>query len=111
MRTSQFNTRVMLQDAASVQDQDTGQEVPGWADTGLVMVAVRWGSGSERMEAAARGARQTATLTARSSPRTRAATSQSRFLMNGVAWPVVAKADIDRDVIAFTVERASDPDD
>jgi SPP1 family predicted phage head-tail adaptor len=107
MRTSQFNTRVMLQDAASVQDQDTGQEVPGWADTGLVMVAVRWGSGSERMEAAARGARQTA----RSSPRTRAATLQSRFVMNGVAWPVVAISPIERDDIAFTVERASDPDD
>lgn len=87
MRAGRRDQLVTLERASTVQDE-YGEEQETWAPIGKEWVAVFYGRGSERRQAAMEQGQQPATFQLLSNPITRSLTLTDRIGHAGAAWDI-----------------------
>lgn len=105
MAAGRRDTLVQFQRAVRATDE-YGQAVPAsWAVLCSEWVAVLWGRGAERREAAATQLVQSATFQALAHPVTLGVLPTDRIVMDGVAWNIGGIAPMAGGLIEFTAVR------
>lgn len=107
MTAGRRDTKVTLQRFTATQD-DYGEEIETWADIGQEWVAIYWGRGDERRQAAMEQGQQTATFNALSNSLTRSLTLRDRISGDAGDFDIVGVAPDfpKRGEIEFTATRA-----
>lgn len=82
---------ITLQTYTTTQDE-YGEEVQTWANTGTEWAAVFYGKGDERRQAAMEKAQQPAVFQVLSNSVTRALDVKDRIVLGGIAWDIVGIA-------------------
>lgn len=102
MLASGQRDRLITFQRATITRSTLGQETESWATTlGTAWASVLYGKGSERREAAAQGASNTATFRTLYNPTLAAVTEKDRIVFNG-NWNITSIALIGRSEIEFT---------
>lgn len=86
---------------------DYGEEVQTWAEFGQEWVAVFYGRGDERRQAAMEQGQQSATFRMLSNGTTRTLTVRDRIVHDGTNWDILGVAPMDRATIELTAVRAA----
>jgi head-tail adaptor len=99
---------VTLQAYTTTQDE-YGEEVQTWADSGAEWAAVFYGKGDERRQAAMEQGEQAATFQMLSNTQTRALTVTDRIVLGGVNWDIrgIAPETPKRGLIEFAATRSA----
>lgn len=84
---------------------DLNEPVGAWAQLAQAWAMVRWGSSSERIEAARLGGAQQAIWTVDRVPEYVAVTITDRIRQDSTVWNITGIAPIGREAIAFTTVR------
>lgn len=97
------DTEIEFQAATVVQD-DYGEETSTWAALGIEWAHINWGRGDERRQSAMEQGSQSATFTVNDNPMTRAVTLKDRIVLDGQNWDITSnvpgKEAGDRDITA-----------
>ena len=91
-------------EAASVEQDEYGEEISTWATRGTEWAAINWGRGDERRQAGMEQGSQPATFNVLDNPMTRAVSVKDRIVLDGQNWDITSsvpgKRRGDRDITA-----------
>lgn len=82
---------VIIQRVTVTQD-DYGEEVETWATLSEEWMAIHYGRGDERRQAAVEQGQQSANFQALSNTETRSVTLKDRLVLDGYIWDIVGKS-------------------
>lgn len=105
MERGKFDRLVTFQ-RATVTTNDYGEEIPTFSPLQQAWARVRFGSASEKREAAQERGMQTISLELIPTNALRSVTLRDQILFDDSVWDITEKADLDRQTIRFTAVRS-----
>lgn len=107
MSRAGFRTDRIVFERATLTTDDYGTEIPSWASWAPALASVRYGTGSERRQAAVERGGQAATFRVLATAKTRAVGIADRIVFGGYAWDIEGIAPIGRSEIELTALRGA----